>query len=670
MPNSFLFIIPVTPKKFLTPQRAQLKKLCFQTLLNQTYDNWKALVIGETDDVPKNEKFILLEKHGSKEEKLQFACEYLKSNLLELDYLIRLDDDDIFNPSLLSEVADQNYDIFTDKYHSFWNPNSGMIAQKIRYWFPNTCIIKREHALKNFGSSPTGAYKSFRPQSVLIENEHHEFHLYFNNTHKIFFSKKNNPIYIRTLNQDSITYINSNNHNEYMNKNGIWKKNNFPKFKFLRSEILITSGSPKLIKQSFKAKLKDKIEELIALKNYKRVIISKHKPNQVIIESSSLKDVSLKYYESQLKQVRECKRCILNSHDDPFITFNDKGECNYCQYYDKVTKECGSEEEKKKFLSSKIAEIKNASKGKEYDCILGVSGGVDSSFLAYWAKENGLRPLIVHFDNGWNSELAVENIRKICDKLGFSLQTYVINWEEFKNLQIAYLKAGVIDIEVLTDHAVIATIYKIARKYGLRYTINGFNYASEAIMPKGWVFDKTDFLNIKDINDKYGSIPIKTFPHLTFSKRLWYTLLFKMESLKVLNYIDYNKENTKTLLKEKLDWVDYGGKHYESVFTKFYQAYILPTKFGVDKRRAHLANLICSGQITREMAFEELKVPLYAENELRQEKEYILKKFGMTEEEFDKIMAGPIRKHKEFKTEAILWQRYFRLLSILKLRFK
>lgn len=662
MPNSFLFIIPLTPKKYLTSQRAILKNLCFQTLLSQSYDNWKALVIGDGDELPKSHRFIPLEKNGTKEEKLQIACEYIKDNLLNFDYLIRLDDDDVFNPAILVHLSNITFDIYTDKYHSFWNPISGLIAQKIRYWFPNTCIIKREHALKNFGENPKGSYRSFKPNSTLIANEHHEFHLYFNTKHTILFSKKNNPVYIRTLNQDSITYINSDNHNNYMNRNGIWKKNTLSEFKFLNS-VSFSSSTPSLAKQSFKAKIRDKVEELIALRNYSH-IISKQNLDSLSLEVPQKQDGLAKSH------LRECKRCILNSQDDPFITFNEKGECNYCAYYDKVTSEGGTAEEKLKFLSSKIAEIKAAGKGREYDCILGVSGGVDSSFLAYWAKENGLRPLIVHFDNGWNSELAVENIRKICDKLGFSLQTYVINWEEFKNLQIAYLKAGVIDIEVLTDHAVIATIYKIARKYGLKYTINGFNYASEAIMPKGWVFDKMDFLNIKDINNKYGTIPIKTFPHITFSKRLLYTLLFKMESLKVLNYIDYNKEKTKTLLKEKLDWTDYGGKHYESTFTKFYQAYILPTKFKVDKRRAHLANLVCSGQITREMAFEELKLPLYEEKDLRQEKEYILKKLGMKEDEFDKIMKGPIRKHKEFKTEVILWERYFRLLNILKLRFK
>lgn len=363
---------------------------------------------------------------------------------------------------------------------------------------------------------------------------------------------------------------------------------------------------------------------------------------------------------------KQCSRCLLDTKDDHHIVFDEKGVCHYCRYYERVVKNLGSVAERTSWLKAKIAEIRSAGKNQEYDSILGVSGGVDSSYLAYWAKENGLRPLVVHFDNGWNSELAVENIRKICDVLGFSLQTYVINWEEFKQLQLAYLRAGVIDIEVLTDHAIMATVYQIARKRGIRYTINGFNYATEAIMPKGWVFDKSDFTNIRDINRRFGAARIRSFPHVTFIRRLWYAVFLKIESIQVLNYIEYNKEAAKQLLKDKLGWRDYGGKHYESVFTKFYQAYILPAKFGVDKRRAHLSTLICSGQITREQALKALEEPLYEPATLKDEKEYVLKKLGLPEVEFDRIMAEPPRLHTEFKTQQKLWKTYFRVIRMLR----
>ncbi len=369
--------------------------------------------------------------------------------------------------------------------------------------------------------------------------------------------------------------------------------------------------------------------------------------------------------------ITECKRCLLTTKTANNIAFDAKGLCNYCQYYDAVTEKLGDESQKKRWIETKLKEIKTSGKNAQYDCILGVSGGVDSSYLAYWAKENELRPLIVHFDNGWNSELATENIRNICNKLNFELNTYVINWEEFKELQLAYIRAGVVDIEALTDHAIMATIYQIAAKYKIKYTINGFNFATEAIMPKGWVFDKGDWENIKDIYRQFGSgKELKTYPHISFYKKLYYHWFLKLESIQVLNYIPYNKTEAKRIITDKLAWRDYGGKHYESVFTKFYQAYILPTRFGIDKRAAHLSNLICSNQITKEDAYKELEIPLYNEVDLKNEKEYVLKKMGLTEVEFDQLMREPTREHGSFKTEKKLWNRYFKLLRILKLKFK
>ena len=367
----------------------------------------------------------------------------------------------------------------------------------------------------------------------------------------------------------------------------------------------------------------------------------------------------------------QCKNCLLSTENTKIITFDANGICNYCGYYDKVNSKLGDVSNREKWLSSKLHEIKESGKNKEFDCILGVSGGVDSTYLAYWAKQNGLKPLIAHFDNGWNSELATQNIQNICEKLNFQLFTIVIDWEEFKELQLAYLRSGVIDIEVLTDHAIMATIYKIAKKYGIKHTINGFNYATEAIMPKGWVFDKGDWENIKDIYRQYGQgKPLKSFPHVSFYKKLYYHWFLKLESIQILNYIPYNKTEAKKLITEQLNWRDYGGKHYESVFTKFYQAYILPQKFKVDKRLAHLSNLICSHQITKEDAYKELQLPLYSKEDLEIEKLYVLKKLGLTTEEFDALMSGPIRQHKDFKTEEKLWKNYFKLVNLLKFRFK
>jgi len=217
----------------------------------------------------------------------------------------------------------------------------------------------------------------------------------------------------------------------------------------------------------------------------------------------------------------ECKRCILTIKDTSYISFDDDGICNYCNYYDFKTEQLGDFDAKKEFLFSKIEEIKLKGKGKKYDCLLGLSGGVDSSYMAMLVHEYGLRPLVIHLDNGWNSDTAVKNIENICEKYGYELFTYVIDWEEFVSLQKAYLKAGVIDIEVLTDHAIYAILNKLAHKFGIKYTLSGFNYETEAIMPKGWTYGKRDFLNIKDIVTKYGDgVVFKTYPHVGFFRAL------------------------------------------------------------------------------------------------------------------------------------------------------
>lgn len=363
----------------------------------------------------------------------------------------------------------------------------------------------------------------------------------------------------------------------------------------------------------------------------------------------------------------ECSNCILSDKDTKYITFDDKGQCSYCNYYYDTVKAMGNATEKREWLSRKVAEIIGRRGSHGYDCIIGVSGGVDSTYVAYWAKQNGLSPLVVHFDNGWNSELAVKNIENICTKLNYQLYTHVINWEEFKELQLAYFRASVIDIEVLTDHAITASLFQIAKKYGIRYVLNGNNMATEAIMPSDWIFDKNDWRNIKDIYSKFGKgHPIKTFPRITFFRKLYNYWFLKLEGIEVLNYIDYNKEEAKKIITKELNWIDYGGKHYESLFTKFYQTYILPKKFNVDKRKAHLSNLICSGQITKANALEAMKLPLYNDIEMESEKQYVLKKLGLSASEFDALMQEKPRSHYEFKNEKELWATYFKIIGLLK----
>jgi N-acetyl sugar amidotransferase len=360
-----------------------------------------------------------------------------------------------------------------------------------------------------------------------------------------------------------------------------------------------------------------------------------------------------------IKNYQQCSRCILDTKDDPAITFNQEGVCNHCLNYDKMEKELvykGEAGEKK--LAETVEIIKKAGKGKAYDCILGVSGGVDSTYLAYKAKELGLRTLCVHFDNGWNSELAVKNIENIISKLGFDLETYVVNWPEFKDIQLAYFKANVVDIEAITDHAITGTIYRLATKYGIKYILTGNNVATEVVLPKYWIFHKADAANIKDIHDKFGTIKLKNYPFFGSKEKHLYQTVKGIKSVDLLNYMPYIKDQVKKEISEKLEWRDYGGKHYESVFTRFYQGYILPQKFGIDKRKAHYSNLICSGQMTKTEVISKMEEDIYPAELIETDKEFVLKKLGMSEEFFNDYLKQPRREHTEYKTEQSVYQNY------------
>lgn len=361
---------------------------------------------------------------------------------------------------------------------------------------------------------------------------------------------------------------------------------------------------------------------------------------------------------------QQCSKTVMDNIADPNITFDENGVCNYYyEYFEKEKRYVKKDKEGVEFFNKKVEQIKNAGKNKKYDCILGLSGGVDSSYLAYIAKKEGLKPLVVHFDNGWNSDLAVKNIESIVKKLGFDLHTLVVDWNEFRDLQIAYLKASVIDIEVITDHAIAATLYQLASKHKINYFLSGYNIVTEGILPKYWVFNKQDAVNIKSIHQKFGTMPLKTFPLLTMANKRYYSLARRVESVSLLNYIDYQKEKVKEILVKELNWKDYGGKHYESVWTRFYQGYILPEKFKVDKRKAHLSTLICSGQISKEQALEELKTPIYDANQLEIDKNFVLKKLELSKNEFDELMKLPPRPHTDFEVEAY---SYFDKYPILK----
>jgi N-acetyl sugar amidotransferase len=345
-----------------------------------------------------------------------------------------------------------------------------------------------------------------------------------------------------------------------------------------------------------------------------------------------------------------CSRCILDTNDYPAITFDDKGVCSVCHIYDDLARKTVKRgDAASSAIDAMLLEIKSKGKKNEYDCLIGVSGGVDSTYLAWKAKEWGLRPLILHVDNGWNTELSVMNIENLVKKLGFDLFTYVIDWNEIRDLQLSYMKASVLDIDIPTDNAYAAAIFKIANEKNIKYIITGHNTVTEGWLPPTFTHFKYDIINMKAIHKKFGSVPLKTFPYLGVTKGWYYMKIKGLKTYSPLNWIDYDKGAVKKFIQEELGWRDYGGKHYENIFTRFYQGYILYKKFGVDKRKSHMSTLICSGQITREEALEEIKKNPYPSEELLQEdREYLIKKLGITVAEFESIMALPVIAHTDY----------------------
>ena len=338
---------------------------------------------------------------------------------------------------------------------------------------------------------------------------------------------------------------------------------------------------------------------------------------------------------------------------DPDITFDAEGVCNHCRHAELLLPTVRwTLERSEDALQAEAERIRRAGQGKPYDSVIGLSGGVDSSYTAYLAHRLGLRPLAIHFDNGWNSELAVENIQRIVEACGFDLHTYVVDWREFRDLQRAFLKASVIDIELLTDHAIVAAVNQVAREQGIRIVLSGYNVATEHGLPAAWVWNKRDWTNIQAIHKAHGSVRLKTFPHMS-SRDWWLMQLFGrgLESVRLLNLVSYRRDEAAATLQRELGWREYGGKHHESLFTKFYQGAILPRKFGVDKRRVHLSDLLRNGELTRGDALAIVAEDPYEPDEYRVESEYVRKKLGFSEAEWDEILAAPPRSHDEFATE-------------------
>ncbi len=351
-----------------------------------------------------------------------------------------------------------------------------------------------------------------------------------------------------------------------------------------------------------------------------------------------------------MKEYRVCTNCIMDT-SDPLITFDKNGVCSNCKKFYDIKRRFDTID-KDKELETIIEQIKKNGKGREYDCILGISGGVDSAYLAYTAKKYGLRVLAVHVDCGWNSEIAVSNIQKLCSKLGFDLHTIVVDWETVKELQRAYMFSGLPNLDIPQDHAFIAATYQYGLKHHVKYMLNGSNLATEGILPTSWGYDNTDYTAIKDVYKRCGRgrVSLSKYPHMGLIGYIRFTHSKRIIKINLLNYVDYSKKNAIEVLSREFDWQYYGGKHFESRFTKFFQSYYLPQKFGYDKKRAHLSSLIVGGELSREEALKEMDDhSSYSEEEMMFDKEYILKKLDISDEEWDNIMKGPCKTEDDYK---------------------
>lgn len=361
-----------------------------------------------------------------------------------------------------------------------------------------------------------------------------------------------------------------------------------------------------------------------------------------------------------------CKRCIMDT-SVPDIAFDGNGICNYCREFESKTKTLFlNPEVKKERLDGIIKKIKEEGINNDYDCIIGVSGGVDSTYVALLTKEYGLRPLAVHLDNGWDSELSVSNIEKALKKLEIDLYTYVIDWEEYKDLQLSFLRSSITNIEVPTDHAITAILYQKAVEENVKYIVMGTNMATEAINPSNWGEYNKDLRLIESIHKRFGKKRLDTFPKISLKKFAYYILIKGIKHISLLDYVKYDRNEAIKILNEKLGWIYYGGKHYESIFTRFFQGYILPKKYAVDKRLGHLSTLIMSEQMTREAALEEMKRPNYPEELLEQDREYFLKKLDLTGGEFEEIMSLPVKNYKDYPSNNWIFSNFSFIIDVLK----
>ena len=356
----------------------------------------------------------------------------------------------------------------------------------------------------------------------------------------------------------------------------------------------------------------------------------------------------------ETRPYRICANCIMDTSDSD-IVFDARGWCDYCNnYYSNILPNWHTDERGAALLQQQVDRIKRDGRGKSHDCLIGISGGVDSSYLTYIAVEKlGLRPLMFHVDAGWNSQQAVNNIERMIDSLGLDLHTYVVDWREMRDLQLAFFKAQVPHLDTPQDHSFFAALYNFGAQHQMKYILTGANYATECVRePLEWHYHASDLTQLEDIHRRFGSSPLVRFPRADILKyKIYYRFVKGVQVVKPLNYVPYNKEAAMQELVDRFGWQRYSHKHYESRFTRFYEGYWLPTKFGFDKRRAHYSSLILTNQMTREEALQRVAQPAYDPATIGQEFEYVATKLDLSVEELRALLDGPNKSYRDYQNK-------------------